>query len=84
MGPSPYKPNGNLIWYQSEICFRMPTRVCAWTHTTLGPVCPSAAKSAPRVSVLSRPSTEDEPSSRSIVEAEIDHTLHVRAAGVEE
>ncbi|PKI73855.1 hypothetical protein CRG98_005725 [Punica granatum] len=68
MGPSPSKPNGNLIWYQSGLYFRMPTRVCAWTHTTPGPVYPSAAKSAPRVSVPPCPSKEDEPGSRSIVE----------------
>ncbi|PKI78961.1 hypothetical protein CRG98_000602 [Punica granatum] len=68
MGPSPYKPNENLIWYQSGLRFRMSTRVCAWTHTTLGPICPNAAKSAPRVSVSPRSSTEDEPGSRSIVE----------------
>ncbi|PKI75660.1 hypothetical protein CRG98_003920 [Punica granatum] len=56
-----------FLWL-SGLCFRMPTRVCAWTHTTPGPVCPSAAKSAPCVSVPPRPSTEDEPGLRSIVE----------------
>ncbi|PKH82286.1 hypothetical protein CRG98_050009 [Punica granatum] len=38
------------------------------THTAPRPICPSAAKSAPRVSVPPRPSTEDEPNLRSIVE----------------
>ncbi|PKI41377.1 hypothetical protein CRG98_038263 [Punica granatum] len=61
-------PSGYFIWYQSGLCFRMSTRICAWTHTMPGLVCPSAAKSAPHVSVPPHPSTEDEPGSRSIVE----------------
>ncbi|PKI33500.1 hypothetical protein CRG98_046056 [Punica granatum] len=48
---------------------RIHTYVRVRTNTKPDPICQSAAKSAPRVSVSPRPSTEDESDSRSIIES---------------
>ncbi|PKI50415.1 hypothetical protein CRG98_029165 [Punica granatum] len=67
MGPSPYKLNKNLIWYQSLGYAYECLRACAHPHHA-GPSMSSAAKSTPRVSVPPCPSMEDEPGSKSIIE----------------
>ncbi|PKI46957.1 hypothetical protein CRG98_032656 [Punica granatum] len=56
-----------LIWYQSLGYAYACLCACVHQHHA-EPSMSSAAKSAPRVSVPPRPSTEDEPGSRSIVE----------------
>ncbi|PKI45107.1 hypothetical protein CRG98_034491 [Punica granatum] len=60
-------PNGNLIRYQSLSYAYGRPRTCAHPYT-LGLICPSVAKSVPRVSVPLNLSTEDDHDSRSIVE----------------